>query len=306
MNKVEIKTSIKEWGAAALDTFKQKPIRSLLKIAAVVAALALSVLIAVYLGPLVSIPIIIIVTAINLINPTLLSLLFFQDIKASLFAQFKKNHAIDKVANSDVVLVLEAKHDHNSTFQEDQRNIFYKVKKKYALAYEKVSGLGDIAKSIDRVIMRNNRIKAIWIRGHGNPISICLDKKSDLNIWNVALLKYHFRHLDPHGCIILDSCSTGGKNSREELNIAQKIALLAKGRKVIAPSRDTLPFSMKIGKENPLNVKMWTEFPASKHHFWKYPSIVINALKSMAFFMANGKGPFKNWAYDATQVYCYP
>lgn len=305
MNKIEIKTSIKEWGAAALDTFKHKPIRSLLKIAAIVATVAFSVLAAVYLGPFISIPLVIIVTAASLGISLMFSALFFQNIKESLFTQFKKNHAIDKVANSDVVLVLEAKHDHNDSFQWDQRNIFCGVKKKYALAYEKVSNLKDVAKSIERVLMRNNQIKAIWIRGHGNPESIGLDNESELNMRNVALLTHHFRQIDPKGCIILDACSTAGEKSKGDLNIAQKIALLVEGRKVIAPSQDTTQFSIKVGKENPLDLKIWTEIPASKHCLWKYPSIFINIIKDIVFIMSNGKGPFKNWGFDATQVYRY-
>ena len=139
-------------------------------------------------------------------------------------------------------MILEAQDDHNGAFQQDQRNLFNQIQKKYAIAYEKVSDIEDIAESINRVLQNNNKIKAIWLRAHGNPQGICLDKHSWLDIHNVALLKHHFRQIDPNGFIILDACSTGGKPSRGSLNIAHKIARVVEGRTVIASSQDTTSF----------------------------------------------------------------
>lgn len=300
------KLSIKELGTAAIDTFKRKPLKSLAIVAAIVATVALTILLAISLPALAPLPIVLAITAMSLVNPGLLSFILFQDIKESLFAQFKKNHTIDKISNSDVVLVLEAKHDHNGAFQQDQRKEFREVEKKYAIAYKKVSNIVEIAESIDKVLERNNRIKAIWIRAHGNPQSMSLDKDKHLTIENVFHLKNLFRQIDPNGYIILDSCSTGGKNRNGDLNIAKKIAQLAPGRTVIASSQDTTSLSLKLGKGNPLNVKMWTEIPASKNCFLKYPSKVFNLIKYMFFTLANGRGIFNKLAFDATQVYRAP
>lgn len=292
------------------ETFKSNPVRSALKIAAIVATIALSILLIVSTWPISTLPVFLGVISFSLLNPSLTSCFFFLDIKNALFAQFKKNHAAEKVANSEVVLVLEANHDHNRIFQEDQRALFKKIKQRYALAYEKISNLKDIQDQIDKVQKQNNKIKAIWIRAHGSPTSLCLDKNSYLNLSNISQLSPSLNKMEPEGSIILDSCSTG--REKNFLNIAQAIAFFAQGRTVIASSRDTTKFSLKLGKENLFDIKFWTAFPSKKAklkfcskriNLLKYPSRFINAAKELIFHATEGRGIFKNFAYDATKIY---
>ncbi len=306
MKNLNISSRLKELGAAFLDTYKRKPLKSAVVIALIVASLAISILMGVLLGPVVPVAVAITLSSICLMNPTMLTFLHFQDIKESLFNQFKKNHTIDKVSNSDVVLVLEAKDDHNDAFQQDQRDIFEKVEKKYALVYEKVSSIDDVGESINQVLMRNNRIQAIWFRAHGNPQGMHLDKNQSLDLENIVQLKFHLEQINPQGTIILDSCSTAGENRTGDVNIAKKIAQLLPGRTIIASSRDTSNFSIKVDKANPLKVKMWTEHEPSKHRFLKYPSMALNVFKELLFNLTNGKGVFKKLAFNATKVYHYP
>ncbi len=306
MDKIKNYPSPKEISTAIEDTFKQKPIQSSLKTAAIVALVALTILFGVLLGPLAPIPLVIGLTTIMLMNTAFLGwVLLMFDITQSLFDQFKKNHTIEKVRNKDVVLVLEAKLDHNDAFQMDQRTEFQKLEKKYAIAYEKVSNLEDIAESTNRVLMGNNRIKAIWLRAHGNPTGMTFSENSHLTVNNVSLLKHHFRQINPDGYFILDSCSTGGENPYGNENIAQEIASLVKGRTVIAPSRDTNVTSLMIGKENPFDMKFWVEKPPSSHPLLKYPSTVKNIISNIISFAAGRPRILKNFAYDATQVYHY-
>lgn len=302
----KITNSFKNVGLAIQETFKKNPERSVLKVAAVVAMVALAVLFGVLLGPFAPVPIVVGLTALMLANPLLIAYaLFYHNISEALFNQFKKNHTIDKITNSDVVLILEAKHDHNGAFQSDQRDLFEKLEKKYAIAHSKVSNLDDIAESINNTLMGNNRIKAIWFRAHGNPTGMCLDKNSYLTTQNVDQLKHHFKQIDPDGYFIFESCSTGGGNPHDRMNIAQKTASLVKGRTAIAPCRDTNSTSLMLGKKNPLDVKMWIHHNPSKHPLLKYPSKVKNEIADIISYLSKRHKMFKNFSFDATQVYSY-
>ncbi len=147
MNTVNI-ISPKDLCIALCETIKRKPIKSLMLIVATVATLALSIILAVLLGPLAPLPFVIAITAVSLLNPSLISFLFFQDIKESLFNQFKRNHTIDKLAKSDVVLILEAQDDHNGAFQQDQRNLFNQIQKNMLLPMKKYLILNILLKAL--------------------------------------------------------------------------------------------------------------------------------------------------------------
>lgn len=298
------KVSIKELGSAALNTIKRKPLISMFKLAGIIATIAISILMP-FLLPLASLPIIITLSASYFSLSALLSSLFFQDIKESLFTQFKKDHSLEKINNQNMILVLEAKHDHNGAFQEDQRPLFQKLERTYPVAFEIVSSIEDVANCVERARLQNNQIKALWLRAHGNPHEMTLDKDKSLSIDNTWMLEHHFNLLEPEAFIILDSCSTGRKNPYY-MNLAQNIASYARKKTIISSSEDTLSFSMKIDKTNPLNVQIWTPHPHSKNRLFKHSSTFINTIKALIFELADGKGVFKKLAFNATQVYRYP
>jgi hypothetical protein len=297
--------NIKELGSAVLDTLKRKPAVSILKIATAVATVALAIIFSILLAPIMPVVVVVAITALYLLLSSLITYSFYFDVKESLFAQFKKNHSIDKVANREVVLVLEAVDDHNGAFQQDQRSVFNQIKKNFALAYEKVSNIMDIANAINKVVNQNNKIKALWLRAHGSSQAMCLDKNTDLTTENIINLENHFKQIDPNGYIVLDSCKTA-KNHKGWTNIAKKIAQLAVGCFVIASSRSTNSLSIKVDNKDPLNVKMWTQLAPSKNCLLKYPSSFINTIKYLIFSMTDGCGPFKNFAHNATKIYRYP
>lgn len=305
MSKILHNTTLRELGAEFKESVRRHPRDFMLKVAMIVLTIGVSILLALYLGPiaLLPIPLVIGITAASLM-PTfaITSSFFYSEITKCLFSLFKKNHTIDKISNKDVVLVLEAKEDHNGAFQMNQRSLFHKVEKKYAVAFEQVSSLYDIAININKTIIQNNRIKAIWFRGHGNPAGICLNKNYYLDITNVHRLERHFCQIDPNGYIILDSCSTAGQIPDGQLNFAETLSHVAKQCTIVASSRNTDSSSIKLGKDNLFDIKMWTEQDSSKHPLWKYPSRLKNGFKSFLFFITNGKGT-KCLAYDATKVY---
>lgn len=238
---------LKEFGIELKETIKNNPKKTVLKIALVVTTLAAAILTTAFFWPLAPLPIVIgISVGVFAISGTVPSLLFVEEIKTALFSLFKKNHPIDKVVNRDLILVLEAKSDHNQAFQTDGEPLFHKIEKKIPLAFAHVSNLAEIAENINKVLKGNNRIKGIWFRAHGNPLGMILSDKTSLNTHNLWLLKHHLKKIDPKGFILLDSCSTGGRNPRGGLNFAQKMAETVPGIAVIAPSKDTDQTSLKF------------------------------------------------------------
>ncbi|QLH34942.1 MAG: hypothetical protein HWD61_01355 [Parachlamydiaceae bacterium] len=74
-----------------------------------------------------------------------------------------------------------------------------------------IESINDIKSCMDKLQAQNNKIKAIWIRGHGNENGITLNKDSSLTNDNLHELISHFNRIDPNGYIILDACLTAGK-----------------------------------------------------------------------------------------------
>lgn len=297
-----ITVSLKNLAEATVDTFKKKPAESLIKLAAIVSAVALTALVFYLLGPIAPLAIVITIAAFYLLPPTFLAYLLFDDIKDSLFMQYRKDHSLDKVNDQDLVLVLEGNNDHNGVFQVDQRKQFQKIEKKYALAFQTVNNLEEVSSSIERAHEQNNRIKAIWFRAHGNPTGFNLSPDEDLDLDNAFTLKHHFDLMESDGVIVLDSCATAGNNpDPKKPNIAQELAQLVQGRTVIAPAENIISLSLKVDKKNPLRVKFWIPLKPAEGRLKKGPTEMINMVK-MSCFKASPKR-FKNCARDTTQVY---
>ena len=303
MNNVQTNISFKECCAITIDTIKRKPYAPFAILVSVVSAVALSLLL-IFSTPLVAPILIIAVIALNLVGTFLWSTIFFQEIKNTLFIQFKKNHTIDKVHDKHVVLILEAEYDHNGAFNHDQRKEFYKIQNSYyAIAFKKISNLQDISKSIKEMYDGNNQIQALWIRAHGTPRNMCLgnddENENFLTIKNVVKLEKQLKLIDPKGYIILDSCSTGGKN-KNSLNIAETIAKLAPGRTIIAPSENLEASLIKIDKRNPLKVKM-----RARTTVRSYFSEFTKEAEKIKLRIRNGKSIFKLPTYDIIKIYQY-
>lgn len=94
------------------------------------------------------------------------------------------------------------------------------------------------------------------------------------------------------------------------LKTALIIAALAYAIHVIAclisiASSDVLNY-ITMDKEDPFKVTMWTNWSnceTAKRGFLKYPLILLNKIKFRLFVLADGRGIFKNFAFNATTVY---
>lgn len=161
--------------------------------------------------------------------------------------------------NQDIILVLNAEEDKTDSFAVSPKN-FIELEKQSGckIVIKRISKLQDIKDGID--LLGTNRIKALWIRGHGEPESINFStnyrlglQSGELNIQEpqdsyeksfnkdkIKKLKEFFKdifdRLDPSAPIILEACSTG-KELEGRQNVAQFVAQLADGRSVYAPSR---------------------------------------------------------------------
>jgi hypothetical protein len=300
MNPVNNITNKTESSNILFETIKRKPLKSVLLISAIVATVALAILLSVFAAPALPIAATIVYAAIIAAVPIAL---LCDEISTSMFARYKQHRTLEKVSNSDLVLVLEASYDHNGSFSINQKSRFKKLEKMHQVAFKKVSNIDDIKESIIQARAQNNRIKSIWIRAHGCPQGMLLGKEHSLDINNVHLLRDQLSQLSPNTSIVLDSCSTAGKNPTGQRNIAQRIATYARGCDVFGATRDTSPFSIKMNKKNPLKVEFWTGHKSSKNPILKYPLKFLNGMKEMFFHATNKRSCFSKLAYNATKVY---
>jgi hypothetical protein len=174
-----------------------------------------------------------------------------------------------RVKNSDIILILIAKTDHNGAFKTDDLNNLFKLhnQNRYKVIYREVSTISDIYSTIKTLKNdQNNRIKGLWIQAHGNPRGFLLNEKQKggfiINTSSFNPTSYQFKSngngnveeltvaltlLEKNAVILLDSCSTGRiDTSQDNRSIAQTIASLAPGRTVIAPTTIVSALSLKF------------------------------------------------------------
>ena len=119
-------------------------------------------------------------------------------------------------SSKDIVLVLQATFDETLAFEigTDTNRLFSILEKDhYEVMLFKVSTISQFGTAIRKVAGLSRKIKALWVRGHGDFEGITLGsgnkKKAQITIYNINKLKDDLQMLDEEACIILDSCSTG-------------------------------------------------------------------------------------------------
>lgn len=169
------------------------------------------------------------------------------------------------VRDSDVIVVLTAKYDHNgalslphpiNTFQ---LHNFSGVK----IVYKEVSCLADINKELQLQKVAQNRIKGLHIHAHGNAtgfalaeggkgvINHCGDfEEKNFGRGNASRLKDGLQLLEEDAIIVFESCLTGKIDDIGNKSIAQTFASLAPGRRVYAPMKVLSGFGTQFHWEN--------------------------------------------------------
>lgn len=127
---------------------------------------------------------------------------------------------------------------------------FYSLSKHYRIKFLKANDLNQLQQKVAKVAEKR-KIKSLIISAHGNPDYMTFEKE-DVYGDETSLGKI-INKLDPNGSIILNSCSVGEKKKPQtnqkidpffstftkiedpdQLCVAERIANMAKGRKVYA------------------------------------------------------------------------
>lgn len=170
---------------------------------------------------------------------------------------FFKNYDGRNVENSDVVLILIAKHDMNGALSVPKPLTTFRLHnhKTTKIVYKEVSQIEDITSAINDLKTRSNRIKGLWINAHGTSCGFRLDQHETVSNCNYPMaqlfpgearlgkgnafqLRDALHKLEKDAVIALTSCSTAYIGSEGHRSIAQTFATLAPGRLVYAPTKD--------------------------------------------------------------------
>ena len=232
--------------------------------------------------------------------PILISQTFY---KSSLYVLYKKKHRNFVSNEKDVLLVLIAKADHNGFIGFDRRKFFRSLEKDYTVIFRRVSSLEKMKSEIADV-GKKQKISSLWVNAHGNPCGFIVGEgvqgRVDIrNYQTRSLASTIKKHLTPHGTIILDSCSTGGRVNGKKLddsvlNIAETLALKTQKR-VYASSRNINFEGVKIVKKKSLKVK-FRAFKKSSNQ-----NVVLRKTQNVAFFLLGLV--YKKAMIDSTCVY---
>lgn len=132
-----------------------------------------------------------------------------------------------------------------------------------------VATLGDISNAIFQMKKQNNRITSLWIRAHGISTGFTLNKfpkelprdpmqspyiSNLYPYYALKLLKPALSLIEKDATIVLGSCSTGRINAEGAKSIAQSIATLAPGRRVIAPTQKVSAFETRFISVSPFEI----------------------------------------------------
>jgi len=144
------------------------------------------------------------------------------------------------VQNSDVILVLKAKHDHNGALSLPHFENSFQMHNftKERIVYRNISSLNDINRELEQQKLKNNRIKALHIHAHGSSDGFRIADRAAVLRFNARWLKPGLSLLEKDAIIVFESCSTERIDMAGNRSIAQTFASLAPGRRVYAPTKD--------------------------------------------------------------------
>ncbi len=190
------------------------------------------------------------------------------------FHSFKESRNSDAVFDKEVILVVNAKEDHNGSLVLQgisQSMKFHLSQNRYQIVYQQASSFEEITNTVVKLKQQNNRIHALFFNTHGWSRGFVLDKaENNHESWSNGVLltnrnptsheiarkkfKECFQHLDEKTVIVLHSCSTGFVNFTGRPSIAQTIAECAPRCLVYAPTQDFIGLSCSINSCTPLEV----------------------------------------------------
>lgn len=157
------------------------------------------------------------------------------------------------------LLVLRAKDDHNRglqgagvTINGDNASGVDQLTKEYQIILlDDLKNVEEIKEKVQKIA---KKVKWLWINAHGSPTTMHLEGTNKITIENVAEVVESLKDiLEPDADILLNSCSTAGKNVSGE-NIATKLSELLPGRTVWA-AKDILYYT-NINIESDLSIKV--------------------------------------------------
>ncbi len=169
---------------------------------------------------------------------------------------YKRCHALEKIFNQKIILVLEAAQDSNQTFQ---HHISKGIERIASVAFKRVSTLTDIANAIKTAHAQGNKISGLVLRAHGTAKSIMFSaptKERPNTFMHLDLGKpiaECFKELDKEAFILLESCLTGKQKVGK--NIAQVVAESAPNHLVIAPTLDLLPKAIAVSSDGEIQLR---------------------------------------------------
>lgn len=196
------------------------------------------------------------------------------------YAHFKAQYDAPSLDDPrPLLLVVEAKHDHNGALAEDRRSLYYNLQTEYEIVFKTVANTEEFS----HVLVESacyRKISALWINAHGNAKAIFLgvspfSKGSSPLPYPCRRLASYLdgslltrpsllRDLDESlnssladdATIILDSCETGSSLYYGE-NIAQQIAVVTK-RRVFAPIDTITKSRVKVVQKQPFVIQFFT------------------------------------------------
>lgn len=137
------------------------------------------------------------------------------------------DHSSQNIQNENVVAFF-------SAMSLPDKGVINQIEKNKRVITTYWDTIQDIEEGINNIYKNNNQIEQLWIFSHGTKFYIT-GNEEDIHEFNVDRLHTVFSKLSPKTTIVILACNTA-KEIPNKLNIAQRIAKVAQGRIVIAPS----------------------------------------------------------------------
>jgi hypothetical protein len=186
------------------------------------------------------------------------------------FDGFSKTRTGEGVTGKDVILIISSSCDETraSSFFNPLSLSKLKNQNKYTIICKKVDSFYELHEVVREVANRqNNRIRSLWIRAHGSPLSLSLSSRShqDSVFWvddcsdeaglTARQWKKSLSLLSKDASIVLESCSTGEIAPKGRSNVARVLAAMAGGRKVFAPTQNIHTVLGKVESFDPFHYR---------------------------------------------------
>lgn len=187
-----------------------------------------------------------------------------------IYKQVKAYHLVHQsrslnytVQQNEVALILQGTHDPEGAFDnpdEDAYLVRRLTEGNYKIIWRYVRTPEDITSSIETVIQNKNRIKVLFIRGHGAHTGVALDSTHDLDKESLEKIAPTLRKIDDRATVIFDSCLIAQSHisGHPFTSFAEIFAKSIPGRTVYAADESFCKNQLKITKLSPLEIEIKT------------------------------------------------